>query len=50
MLTCALPNSDGFFTCTLFGDFTLLNALTTLESVDCFSFCWLDLIPDIAAQ
>lgn len=50
----ALPNSDGSFTCTLFGDFTLLESFTTAAAATAFfESLWPDtltLIPDIAVQ
>ena len=54
VMLIALPNIDGSFTCTIFGDFALLDSLTTEEQVrDFFGKTWpdtLDLIPDLPRQ
>ena len=50
----ALPNADGSFTCTLFGEFAFLESLKTEEAVRAFfASTWpdsLELMPDLPAQ
>eukprot|EP00308_Calcidiscus_leptoporus_P008820 CAMPEP_0119354984 /NCGR_PEP_ID=MMETSP1334-20130426/3921_1 /TAXON_ID=127549 /ORGANISM="Calcidiscus leptoporus, Strain RCC1130" /LENGTH=454 /DNA_ID=CAMNT_0007368701 /DNA_START=12 /DNA_END=1373 /DNA_ORIENTATION=+ len=54
VMLIALPNSDGSFTCTLFGDFALLESLDTSEKVtEFFGRVWPDtisLMPNLAAD
>lgn len=54
VMLIALPNLDGSFTCTIFGDFTVLESLKTAQQVEAFfGSHWpdsLELIPDLAEQ
>jgi len=54
VMLIALPNGNGSFTCTIFGDFTFLESLKTEESVRrFFADTWpdtLELMPDLPQQ
>lgn len=54
VMLIALPNIDGSFTCTIFGDFAFLESLDTADKVTSFfGKTWPDsltLIPDLAQQ
>ena len=54
VMLIALPNADGSFTCTLFGDFALLESLDTADKVSSFfAATWpdtIDYMPNLAAE